>query len=399
MIELKGKYAEAKIFTDVVEKEAISQVIEFLNQPYAQGCTIRLMPDIHAGASCVIGTTATVKDKICPNIVGVDIGCGMYTVKIKEKSIDLDKLDEIIRQRVPSGFDVRSKPHKLSRLVPLEELYCVKYIDIIRAENSIGTLGGGNHFIEVDKDDEGNLYIVIHSGSRHLGVEVAKYYQKAAYEALTTYSITERKAIVAKLKSEGRHSEIQQVITSLGKKATSIQKEFAYVEGELLDRYLHDMAIAQTFATVSRKTMMQEIIDGLGLTVEEEFTTIHNYVDMEHRILRKGAVSAQKGEKLLIPINMRDGSLICIGKGNPDWNFSAPHGAGRLFSRSAAKETFSLEEYQQQMEGIYTTCVDMSTIDESPMAYKKMADIVDNITPTAEIISVIRPIYNFKAGT
>ena len=370
MLELRGKYGEAKVFTDVVDQESISQVISLLNQPYAAGSRIRMMPDIHAGAGCTIGTTMTITDKICPNLVGVDIGCGMETIRLREKHIEVQKLDKLIRQEIPSGFAIRSKPHRFLKEIDLEELRCAKYVDMLRAEKSIGTLGGGNHFIEANKDDEGNLYIVVHSGSRHLGLQIANFYQNAAYKALQEAS--------------NGHA--------------GIPKPLAYVEGELMDAYLHDMKLAQEYAALNRRAMIDVIVKGMGIHVEEQFSTIHNYIDTEHGILRKGAVSAQAGEKLLIPINMRDGSLICVGKGNEDWNCSAPHGAGRLLSRSAAKETFTVSEYKKQMEGIYTTSVGRSTLDECPMAYKRMEDIVNNIGPTAEILSVIRPIYNFKAG-
>ncbi|MBR3974120.1 MAG: RtcB family protein [Oscillospiraceae bacterium] len=367
MIELKGKYAQAKVFTDVVDSESISQVISLLNQPYAEGSRIRMMPDIHAGAGCTIGTTMTIRDRICPNLVGVDIGCGMETIRLKEKRIELQKLDKLIRQEIPSGFSIREKPHRFADRVDLERLRCAKYVKLDRAYKSIGTLGGGNHFIEANRDDAGNLYIVIHSGSRHLGLEIADYYQTAGFKAL---------------KDQG----------------SDIPKPLAYVDGNLMDNYLHDMRIAQEFAQANRNAMADVIIKGMGLHVKEQFTTIHNYIDLEHGILRKGAVSAQAGEKLLIPINMRDGSLLCVGKGNEDWNCSAPHGAGRLMSRCAAKSSFTVSEFKKQMEGIYTTSVGQSTLDECPMAYKSMEDIVDNIEPTAEILAVIKPIYNFKAG-
>ena len=367
MIELEGKYAQAKVFTDVVDNESISQVIGLLNQPYAEGSCIRMMPDIHAGAGCTIGTTMTIRDKICPNLVGVDIGCGMETIRLKDKRLELQKLDKLIRQEIPSGFSIRQKAHRFADRVDLEDLRCAKYVKLDRAYKSIGTLGGGNHFIEANRDEEGNLYIVIHSGSRHLGLEIADFYQTAGFK-------------------------------SLKERGIDIPKPLAYVDGWLAEDYLHDMAIAQAFADANRKAMADVIIKGMGVKVAEQFTTVHNYIDMTAGILRKGAVSAQNGEKLLIPINMRDGSLICIGKGNPDWNCSAPHGAGRLMSRSAAKQSFTVSEFKQQMEGIYTTSVSQSTLDECPMAYKSMEDIVDNIGPTAEIVSVIKPIYNFKAS-
>ncbi len=397
MIELRGKYGVAKVFTDIVDSESISQVIELLNQPYSENSRIRMMPDIHAGAGCTIGTTMTVTDRICPNLVGVDIGCGMETVRIKESFIEPQALDKLIRREIPSGFSIRAKEHRYAKEIELEDLICAKNVDIAKARKSIGTLGGGNHFIEADKDDDGNIYIVVHSGSRHLGLEICKHYQKAGFKALSSRK-SEADEAIERLKSEGRESEIQKTLLAMGAPSVHIPKELAYVEGHLMDAYLHDMAIAQRFADYNRKAIADTIIKGLGLHVVEQFTTVHNYIDLDKMILRKGAVSAQKGEKLLIPINMRDGSLICIGKGNEDWNYSAPHGAGRLMSRGEAKARFTLSEYKKQMEGIYTTSVGRGTLDECPMAYKNMEDIVDNITPTAEIVSVIKPIYNFKAG-
>lgn len=398
MLELKGKFGEAKVFTDVVDGKSISQVINLLNQPYAEGAHIRMMPDIHAGAGCTIGTTMTIKEKICPNLVGVDIGCGMETVRIKENHIEPQKLDMVIRDGIPSGFSIREKAHRFASEIDLTELYCSKYINIDRALCSIGTLGGGNHFIEADKDDMGNIYIVVHSGSRHLGLQVANYYQDAAYKALTSYSQEEIEAVIAQLKADGRQKEIQKALKQLKSKHSPVPKPLAYVEGELFDQYIHDMKIAQQYAELNRRAMMDVIVKGMGFHVVEQFTTIHNYIDVDNMILRKGAVSAQAGERLLIPINMRDGSLICTGKGNDDWNRSAPHGAGRLMSRSAAKETFTVSEFKKQMDGIYTTSVGRSTLDECPMAYKNMEDIVNNIGPTAEIDAIIKPIYNFKAG-
>lgn len=398
MLELQGKFATAKVFTDVVDNESISQVINLLNQPYAEGAHVRMMPDIHAGAGCTIGTTMTIKDKICPNIVGVDIGCGMETIKIKENHIEPQRLDTVIRDGIPSGFSIREKAHRFASKIDLTELYCAKQVNIDRALCSIGTLGGGNHFIEADKDDGGNIYIVVHSGSRHLGLQIANYYQEAAYKALTSYSQEEIDAVIAQLKAEGRQKEIQKVLKRLKSKHSPVPKPLAYVEGELFDQYIHDMKIAQQYAELNRRAMMDVIVKGVGLHVVEQFTTIHNYIDVDNMILRKGAVSAQAGERLLIPINMRDGSLICTGKGNEDWNCSAPHGAGRLMSRSAAKETFTVSEFKKQMDGIYTTSVGRSTLDECPMAYKNMEDIVNNIGPTAEINAIIKPIYNFKAG-
>lgn len=398
MIELQGKYATAKVFTDVVDNESISQVINLLNQPYIEGSRVRMMPDIHAGAGCTIGTTMTIKNKICPNLVGVDIGCGMETIRIKEAHIEPQKLDKVIRAGIPSGFEIRKKEHRFAKDIDLSELCCAKKVNIDRAYSSIGTLGGGNHFIEANQDDDGNIYIVVHSGSRHLGLEIANFYQEAAYKALTSYSKEEIDAKVEELKAAGRQKEIQSVLKQLKSKYSPIPKPLAYVEGELFEQYLHDMRIAQRFANLNRQAMMDTIVKDMGFHVVEQFTTIHNYIDVDNMLLRKGAVSAQAGEKLLIPINMRDGSLICVGKGNEDWNCSAPHGAGRLMSRSAAKQTFTVSEFKKQMDGIYTTSVGRSTIDECPMAYKNMADIVDNIEPTVIIEATIKPIYNFKAG-
>lgn len=399
MIELKGKYNEAKIFTDVVDEASISQVFLLLNQEFVSDSKIRLMPDIHAGAGCTIGTTMTISDKIVPNLVGVDIGCGMETIRIKEKHLELQKLDKLIYEKIPSGFNVREKTHRYFDEINLEDLYCYKKIDPRRAEKSLGSLGGGNHFIEADKDDGGNIYIVVHSGSRHLGLEVADHYQREGYRSLNGSTEKDVNALIADLRSQGREREIQKSITVLkNTKRTNIPKQLAYVSGELFEQYIHDMKIVQRYAELNRQAMIDEIVKGMKIHVEEQFTTIHNYIDTDAMILRKGAVSARKGEKLLIPINMRDGSLICIGKGNDDWNQSAPHGAGRLMSRSAAKESFTVSEFKNQMNGIYTTSVNKDTLDECPMAYKGMEDIVNNIGDTAEIVQVIKPIYNFKAG-
>lgn len=399
MIILNGKYNSAKVFTDNIEQDAIAQIIAFCSQPMSEGAQIRIMPDVHAGSGCTIGTTMTVTDKVIPNLVGVDIGCGMETVRLKEKHIELQKLDKLIYEKIPSGFAIREKPHRCGEKIDLTELYCYKHIDPLRAEKSIGTLGGGNHFIEADKGEDGSIYIVIHSGSRHLGVETAKFYQNEAYRRLNKSSDKEAAELIARLKAEGREKQIQAELKKLANtKTTDVPKHLAYCEGELFEQYVHDMKIVQKFAMLNRQAMMDEIIKGMHLHVEEQFTTIHNYIDTDTMILRKGAVSAQAGEKLLIPINMRDGSLICTGKGNEDWNCSAPHGAGRLMSRSQAKQSFTVSEFKKQMAGIYTTSVNAQTLDECPMAYKSMEDIVENIGDTVEINEVITPIYNFKAG-
>ncbi len=399
MIELSGKYSSAKVFTDVIEPDAISQIITLCSQELSKDSKIRIMPDVHAGTGCTIGTTVTITDKAVPNMVGVDIGCGMETVKIKEKHIELQKLDKLIYEKIPSGFGIRNTPHRYAEKIPLENLYCIEHIDLEKAEKSIGTLGGGNHFIEADKASDGSIYIVVHSGSRHLGVEVAKYYQNEAYKRLNKTSKSDIDELVARLKSEGKTKNIQQEIKKLvNTKTTNIPKHLAYAEGELFEQYIHDMKIVQEFALVNRQAMITEIIKGMKLHITEQFSTIHNYIDTDNMILRKGAVSAQNGEKLIIPINMRDGSLICTGKGNPDWNFSAPHGAGRLMSRSQAKQSFTVSEYKKQMKGIYSTSINSSTLDECPMAYKNINDILENISDTVTVDDIIKPIYNFKAG-
>lgn len=399
MLEVKGKYNSAKIFTDVVDKASVAQVIELCNQPFTAKSRIRMMPDIHAGAGCTVGTTMTITDKVVPNLVGVDIGCGMETVHLREQHLELQKLDKLIRAKIPSGFSIREKAHRYFDEIDLTELYCYRQINPLRAEKSLGTLGGGNHFIEVDRDDEGGLYLVIHSGSRHLGLEVAAWYQNEAYQRLNKSSKSDEAALIAKLKSEGRDKEIQKAIRKLkNTKQTSIPKPLAYAEGELFEQYIHDMRIIQRFAMLNRRAISDDILKGMGLHAQDSFTTIHNYIDTDAMVLRKGAVSAKAGERLLIPINMRDGSLICIGRGNEDWNCSAPHGAGRLMSRSQAKQSFTVSEFKHQMDGIYTTSVGKATLDECPMAYKRMEDIVSNIGETVRIERIIRPVYNFKAG-
>ena len=399
MKEINGLYNTAKVFTDNMDELSVEQIKKLCNQDFIQGSKIRIMPDVHSGAGCTIGTTMTIKDKVVPNLVGVDIGCGMETIAIKEKVIDFEKFDNKIYEKIPAGINIRKDMHKYASEIELEELRCFYNISHVRAGRSIGTLGGGNHFIEVDRDDDGNLYIVIHSGSRHLGKEAAQYYQEEAYKQLNGCTKRDIDKVILDLKNSGRQAEIPAVIENLRNNVTSeIPQELAYVSDYLFDAYIHDMKIIQKFAVLNRKAIADELVQGLGLTVEDEFTTIHNYIDTESMILRKGAVSARLGERLLIPINMRDGSLICTGKGNPDWNYSAPHGAGRILSRGQAKKRFTVEEFQETMGGIYTTSVNDETLDECPMAYKAMDEIMNNIKPTADIVKVIRPIYNFKAG-
>ncbi len=399
MFEIQGKYASAKVFADIAEESAVAQILSLCNQPVSAGAKIRIMPDVHAGAGCTIGTTMTVTDTAIPNLVGVDIGCGMETVRLKETHIELQKLDKLIYRSIPSGFSVRETPHRFASRFAPELLYCADKIHVPRMMLSIGTLGGGNHFIEADQSGDGSIYLVIHSGSRHLGVEVAKYYQEEAYRHLNAVSKDEADALIAALKAQGRETQIQKALKKLkAEKRTDVPKHLAYTTGRLFEQYIHDMKLTQEFAMLNRKAMIDELIRGMGLHIAEQFTTIHNYIDTNYMILRKGAVSARAGEKLLIPMNMRDGSLICTGKGNDEWNQSAPHGAGRLMSRADARASFTVSEFKKQMSGIYTTSVGSGTLDECPMAYKPMEAITGCIGDTVEINEIIRPIYNFKAG-
>lgn len=397
MLDIKGKYNTAKVFTDVIEPEAISQIMELCNQPSFEELQVRIMPDVHAGAGCTVGTTMTIKDKVIPNLVGVDIGCGMEVAKLGKIDIDFAQLDAIIREKIPSGCNIREKVHAFAKQIDLTKFRCAGDLNLDKAEKSIGSLGGGNHFIEVDVADDGTKYLVIHSGSRHLGLEVCKHYQRAAYDRIVKLTGKEaQEAIIERCKKEGRMQDIADELKTL--KPLYVSKDLAYCEGELFDDYIHDMKIAQKFANLNRLAMKKEILDALGIKEVESFTTLHNYIDTDNMILRKGSVSAQAGETLIIPINMRDGSLICVGKGNPDWNFSAPHGAGRLMSRSKARELLSLDEFRETMSGIYTTSVGRDTIDEAPMAYKSLEDIVDNIHDTVDIVDIVKPVYNFKAS-
>ena len=399
MLEINGKYNSAKCFCSTIKDFAKDQIKAMCDSEIFANNKIRVMPDVHAGKGCTIGTTMTITNKVVPDMVGVDIGCGMETIGLGKVEIDFHKLDAIIRENIPSGRDVRDSHHPFNSEIFIEDLKCQENVNLNRARRSIGTLGGGNHFIELDKDDEDNVYLVIHSGSRHLGKEVAAFYQQEGLYALNNVAHHQIAETIERLKAEGRTSEINSTIKEM-KRMHKILKSnpFSYVEGKLFDDYIHDMKLTQQFALLNRKAMADVILNGMNWTAQESFSTIHNYIDTENMILRKGAVSAQAGEKLLIPINMRDGSLICIGKGNPDWNFSAPHGAGRIMSRKQAFATLSLEAYQKSMENIFSTCVTKDTLDESPMSYKNMDDIVNNISPTAEIIKIIKPIYNFKAA-
>jgi tRNA-splicing ligase RtcB len=395
MIELQGKYNKAIVYTDNIDDQTISQVIELCNQSFVSDSQIRIMPDTHAGAGCVIGTTLTVKDKIVPNLVGVDIGCGMHVTTIaKNNPIDLNKLDATIREYVPSGFSVRNIVHRYSYKSDIEDLFCVDNVNLNRAVLSIGTLGGGNHFIEVDEDDD-FYYLVIHSGSRNLGKQVADYYQNLAIDYHKNLYKDRKNDVIEQFKREQRYQEMEDRLKLVKK---SPPDDLCYLEGELFTQYIHDMQICQEFATLNRLAMAEEILTRMDLEYLDHFTTIHNYIDTEEMILRKGAVSAKLGERLIIPINMRDGSIIAEGKGNSEWNYSAPHGAGRILARGQAKRQLKLEDFQNSMEGIFTTCVGMNTIDESPMAYKSMDEIIQNTVETIDIKSIIKPIYNFKAS-
>lgn len=397
---------DLKIFSNSVENKAYDQIQTLVKQPAFSNCKVRIMPDVHAGAGCVIGFTADLGDKVIPNIVGVDIGCGMYTVQLGRIDIDFDKLDKTIRAKIPAGRKVYD-----SRLCPR---YCTHhakmFIDDLRCKDrlrnmdwllcSMGTLGGGNHFIEIDEDDEHNKYLIIHTGSRNLGKQVADIYQRLAIDTL--YSDKEARAeLITNLKNAGREKEIQIELSKLAyESALRPPRELCYLVDKNRDDYLHDMKICQTFAVINRELIAMRIAHGMswmGVFDSGDFHTVHNYIDDENMV-RKGAISAKSGEYLLIPINMRDGCILGVGKGNPDWNYSAPHGAGRIMSRHEAKEVVSIDEYRAAMDGIYTTSVDESTIDESPMVYKPIDEIVSNIHPTVGIRKIIKPIYNFKAG-
>lgn len=398
MIEIQGKFNTAKVFTDNIEEAAFKQIQNLMNQKFAEGSYIAVMPDCHAGAGCVIGLTMTLVDRVVPNLVGVDIGCGMLVVKIdKSFNMDLQKMDRIWHEEIPSGMHHRTKKHIFADEIRLEDIKAP--INAEKLRYSIGTLGGGNHFGEVDVDDEGNYYIVIHSGSRHLGIEVCRYYQDLAIKYHKENRRSERD-IIERLRKEGREKDIEKELELFHAEKVPVPNELAYLEGQQMEDYLHDMEIAQEYAVLNREAMMAVVLEGMGVNARHilsKFCTIHNYIDIEQRILRKGSISLWKGEHAIIPMNMRDGSLIVEGKGHPAWNFSGPHGAGRIMSRSKAKEVLDVEEFKSTMEGIYTTCVGRKTIDESPMAYKPMEEIVSNIKDTADIIKVIKPIYNFKA--
>lgn len=391
MITINEKYNTIKVFTDNLEYSAWDQLKLIANQEAYSKSKIRVMPDVHAGKGCTIGTTMTIHDKVSPNLTGVDLSCGMLTVCLGKIDIDLNKLDDTINKKIPHGFNVHNK---IKNKFNFGRLRCENKVDLKRALYSIGSLGGGNHFIEVNVDNENNKYLVIHSGSRNLGVQICKYYQDLAWSSINEMRIV-KENLINKLKSEGKEKDISSEIKKI--KKVGIPKELSYVEGDNFNDYLNDVNVAQDYAKLNRDTMAEIILNEMGINSIKSFHTVHNYIDVENMILRKGAISAQKDEVVLIPMNMRDGSLICTGKGNEDWNYSAPHGAGRLMSRSKAKENLNLDEFKEQMKDVYSSSVGKSTIDEAPNAYKPMDEIINNIGDTVEINKIIKPIYNFKS--
>ena len=399
MLEIKGKVNTAVCYATVIEDEAVEQIRRMCDYPFTEGSRIRIMPDVHAGAGCTIGTTMTIRDRAVPNIVGVDIGCGMYTVNLGKSEIDMERLDAAAHF-IPSGLNVWDSPQEPFDLTALR--CCSALQSLERLECSLGTLGGGNHFIEVDMAADGTKYLVIHSGSRNLGKQVAKYYQRRAVslnKGREQFS-ERRRALIAEYRAAGRMQELQSALSQLtmdGGQA-AIPDDLCYVSGQAFEDYLHDVELCQRFARRNRERMAAILLKRAGLTGGDAFHTIHNYIDTQEMILRKGAIAAHAGERVLIPINMRDGSILAVGRGNPEWNFSAPHGAGRIMSRGTAKRELSLEEYRREMQGIYSTSVNESTLDEAPMAYKSLSDILDLVTQSVEVIEVLKPIYNFKAN-
>ena len=401
MLEIKGKVNTAIYYAKVIEDEAIDQIRRMCDYPMTAGSRIRIMPDVHAGKGCTIGTTMTITDKAVPNVVGVDIGCGMYTINLGKTDIDFEKLDEACHY-IPSGMNVwEGRQERFD----LTELRCYRSLkDTRRLERSLGSLGGGNHFIEVDKAQDGTKYLIIHSGSRNLGKQVAELYQKLAVDLDRGYGeyFEKRDEIIRTYKEQGRRKEIQAALKELHFEVyegqPSMPADLCYLSGKYLEDYLHDVEICQKFARRSREKMAEIILERTGMTGGEAFHTIHNYIDTEEMILRKGAIAAHAGEKVLIPINMRDGSVLAVGKGNPEWNYSAPHGAGRIMSRTKAKNELDLDEYRKEMAGVYTTSVNEYTLDEAPMAYKSLEDIIDVIRESVDVVDVMKPIFNFKAS-
>ena len=401
MLEIRGTFATAVCYASVIEDEAIGQIRRMCDSELTEGSRIRIMPDVHAGTGCTIGTTMTVRGKACPNIVGVDIGCGMYTVRLTGRDPDFAAVDEACRF-IPSGLNVWDECREPFDLTALRCFGRLKDTD--RLGRSLGTLGGGNHFIEIDRAADGTHYLVIHSGSRNLGKQTAEHYQRVAVSLHSGREALRRRKedLIRAYREAGRQAEIEQALRALeqehGEETPPIPDDICWLYGEPLEDYLHDVEICQRFARRSRELMAEIILERAGLTAAEAFHTVHNYIDTDEMILRKGAIAAHAGEKVLIPINMRDGSVLAVGKGNPEWNFSAPHGAGRLMSRSKARETIGLEEYRAAMAGIYSTSVNENTLDEAPMAYKSLADIIDVIRDSVDVIEVMKPVFNFKAS-
>ena len=399
MEEIKGKVATAISYAKHIDEKARAQIARMCDYNFTEGSKIRIMPDVHAGKGCTIGTTMTVTDKAVPNIVGVDIGCGMYTVRLETDKLDFECWDEVAHF-VPSGMNVWKEKQET---FDLQQLHCYAQLkNKSWIENSVGTLGGGNHFIEIDQAKDGTYYLVIHTGSRNLGKQVAELYQELAIDlnvGKASY-LDQRENLIKELKESGRQSEIQTELKKLSanRRKTSIPEDLCYVYGEYLGKYLHDVELCQQFARRNRERIAKVLLERTGVTGTDGFHTIHNYIDTEEMILRKGAIAAHKGEKVLIPINMRDGSVLAIGKGNPEWNYSAPHGAGRIMSRMQAKAQLSMDDYKKAMDGVYTTSISQETLDEAPMAYKSLSDILDVIGDTMEIIDVMKPVYNFKAA-
>lgn len=391
-----------KIFTENIDNIALEQINELLEQEAFKNSKVRIMPDVHAGKGCVIGFTGDLGDKVIPNIVGVDIGCGLYCANLGKVDIDYEKLDKFINDNIPSGMNVN---HKVVAEFDIKQLYCydeLKHYSWI--EKSVGSLGGGNHFIEIDIDDEDNKYLVIHTGSRNLGSQVAELYQDLADKIINhgyIDYINKKQEVIKTYKELGKQKEIQSTLNELQKEFEKgkniIPKELAYLEGEEREKYLHDMKLCQEFAILNRKTIANTIAEYMGFNINDSFESVHNYISFEDNIVRKGAISAKKREKLIIPINMKDGCILGYGKGNEDWNNSAPHGAGRIMSRKQAKERITMEEYKKSMENIYTTSVNEFTIDEAPFVYKTLDEILNHIGDTVEVERIIKPVYNFKA--
>ncbi|UUV27346.1 MULTISPECIES: RtcB family protein [Lysinibacillus] len=396
MIEINGRFTNAKIFAQTALQTAVDQIQELTDQAFMAGTKVRIMPDYHAGKGCVIGTTIQLQDRVVPNLVGIDVGCGVFVAQLDVTTVDFAQLDAIIRTYVPSGQDIHKEVSPSRHFVEFEgKQFRASGLKDDYTNLSLGTLGGGNHFIELAKDEDDQHYLLIHTGSRYVGAKVANWHQKRAYDNLRREDLTEK---IEALKQQGRHQEIQSMIQAYKEQTPFVPKDLSYLEGEAFHDYIHDMKIAQQFARMNRWTIAETIAKQMDWHFTDTFDTIHNYIDTETMTLRKGAVRANKGEKLVIPMNMRDGSLICIGKGNAEWNYSAPHGAGRMFSRRAAKKALNMADFKDTMQGIWTTSVNEETLDEAPMAYKPMTEITSAIVETVDIVKVIKPVYNFKAS-